>query len=148
MLLSPRNVVTSMPQSYSLRTPFGSQRVQLSQTLLKSARQHFYHNLTLTKHKMSYKRSLPVRSEISVLFLNNLTADRMYCCHDPENFLQNVKTPLSQTPQTFFELFIQLLKFTQNFVHFQKNDQVHSSNIYEVIESEQCGDLNAPKILF
>ena len=97
---------------------------------------------------MSYKRSLPVRSEISVLFLNNLTADRMYCCHDPENFLQNVKTPLSQTPQTFFELFIQLLKFTQNFVHFQKNDQVHSSNIYEVIKSEQCGDLNAPKILF
>ena len=32
---------------------------------------------------------------------------------------------------------------TQNFAHFEKKDQLHSLNIWEVIESEKCGYLNA-----
>ena len=41
-LLSPRNVVTCIPESSYFKTPFGNQRVHVSQTLLKYARQNLY----------------------------------------------------------------------------------------------------------
>ena len=43
-LLNLKNVLTWVPESSCFRTPFGSNRVKGSQTLLKSARQHFYAN--------------------------------------------------------------------------------------------------------
>ena len=52
-LMSPRNMVTWMPDSSCLRTPLQSQRVHVSQTLPKSLRQHFYHNFLLTTDKLS-----------------------------------------------------------------------------------------------
>ena len=48
-LLTPKNVLTWMPKSSSFKTPSCSQRVHRSQTLLKSARRHFYPNLPLIK---------------------------------------------------------------------------------------------------
>ena len=46
-LLSTRNAVTSMSKSFCFRTPFQSQRVHGSKTLLKAALQHLYHNFPL-----------------------------------------------------------------------------------------------------
>ena len=50
--------------------------------------------------------------------------------------------PLSQKQKTFSEIFIALSKSTQNFVHFEKKDQLHSVNILEIIDSNKCGYLN------
>ena len=91
-LFSPRNVVTWIPESSCFRRPFHSQHVHLSQTLLKSAQQHFYSNFPLTWERLT--------------------------------------------------------KFTQNFEHFQRKDHVHSLNIWQVIEYEKCGYLNARELLF
>ena len=146
--MSPRNVVTWMAEISYIRTPFQSQRVHVSQTLLKSVWQHFYRNFPLTTNKLSSKTSLSVRSKISVLFVNRLTADHMYFRHNFENFAQYVKTPLSQKRQTFSGIFIQFLEFTQNFPHFHKNGEVHRLNIWDVIESEKCGDLNDRRFLY
>ena len=43
----------------------------------------------------------------------------------------------------FSEIFVAFFQSTQNFVHFEKEDQLHSLKIWEVIESEKCGYLNA-----
>ena len=51
--------------------------------------------------------------------------------------------PLSQNWKTFSEIFMALLQSTQNFVHFEKKDQLHSVNILEIIDSEKYGYLNA-----
>ena len=147
-LLSLTNVVTSMPETSCFRTPFESKRVHVSQTLQKSARQHFYLNFELTTDKLSWKTSLSVRSEISGLLGNTFSADYMYCRHNWENFPQHVQTPLYQKPQPFSEIFFAFLQSTQNFVYFERKEHRHSSNILEVIDSEKRVHLNTRKLLF
>ena len=80
-----------------------------------------------------------MRSENSGLFRNTLTADHMYSCHNRRNFPKQVQTPLSQNPQGFSQIFITFLQSTQNFPHFEKKDELHNLNIWEVFESEKCG---------
>ena len=50
--MSPTNVVTWMPESSSFTTPLESQRVHVSQTLPKSAPQHFYPNFPFKKRQI------------------------------------------------------------------------------------------------
>ena len=50
--------------------------------------------------------------------------------------------------KTFSGIFIAYSKFAQNSVHFEKKHQLYSLNISEVSDSEKCGYLNAPKLLF
>ena len=137
-----------MPESSCFRTPFPSQSVHRSQKLLKSERQHFYPNSPLIQHILSYKRSLLVRSEILGLFGNTLAPDHMYSRRNSEKFPQQVKTPLSEKRKTVPAICIAFLQSTRNFVHFGTGDELHRLNIWEVIDSEKCGDLNAPKLLF
>ena len=94
------------------------------------------------------KHLLLVRSEILGAFRNTLAADHMYSRHNWGKFMQNVKTPLSQKGKTSFEILIAFLQSIQNFSHFQKKGQLYSLNSWEVIDSEKCGCLNAPKLLF
>ena len=147
-LLSPRNEVSWMPGTSCFRTPFKSQHVHVSQTLLKSGRQHSYPNLLLTIDKLIQKISLSVRSEISGLFCNTLTPDHMYSRHNWENFQQHVQTPLSQKLQQLSQIFIEFWQSPQNFAHFKKMDQVHRLNIWEVLESEKGGYLNPWRLQF
>ena len=141
-------MLTWIFESSCFRTSFQSQRLHLFQAILKSARQHFYPNFPLRKEKLSWKRSLSLRSEISVLLVNTLTSDHMYSHHNWENFAQHVQRPLTQKSETFSAIFIQFSDSSQTFSHFQKKDQVHSLNILEIIESEKSVDFNARKLLF
>ena len=77
-----------------------------------------------------------------------MTADHMYSRQNWENLPQYVQTPLFQKPQTLSQTLIQFFQSTQNFTHFQNKNQVHSLNIYEVIECRKCGDFNDRKFLF
>ena len=147
-LLNPTNVVTLMPVSSSFRTPFASKRVHGSQTLLEFALQHFHPNFPLIKDNLSWKTSLLARSEILGLFGNTLTADHMSSRHRWDKLMQQVQMLLSQKQKIFSEIFIEFLESTQNFAHFQRNDQLYPLNISEVIENDKCGYFNARKLFF
>ena len=54
-LLTPKNGLPSIPKRSSFTTPFGSQSVRGSQTLLKSPRNRFYPNFPLIQDKLSLK---------------------------------------------------------------------------------------------
>ena len=94
------------------------------------------------------RKHLSLRSEISRLFGNTLTADNMYSRHNWEKFSQCVQMPLSQKRQTFSAIFIRFLQSTQNLANFEKKNLLQSLNIWEVIETEKCCYLNARKLLF
>ena len=92
--------------------------------------------------------SVLVTSEILGLFGKTLGADHMYYHHNWRKFRQHVKTPFSEKRKTLSWIFIAFLQSTQNFVHFEKKDPLHSLNIWEVIDSKKWGYLNVPKLLF
>ena len=137
-----------MPVSSCFRTPFASKRVHGSQTLLESALQHFHPNFSLIKDNLSWKTSLLARSEILGLFGNTLTTDHMSSRHRWDKLMQQVQMLLSQKQKIFSGIFIEFLESTQNFAHFQRNDQLYPLNISEVIENDKCGCFNARKLFF
>ena len=147
-LLISINVVTWMPETSCFRTPFRSQGVHVSQTLLKSARQHFYPNSPIMGDKLGLKTSLLVRSEILGLIGNTLLADHMYSRHHWENFPQHVQAPLSEKTKFFIKFLLHFGNLYNIFVHFDEKDQLHRLNILEVIDWGKCGYLNAGKLLF
>ena len=55
-LLTPKNVLTSMPKGNCFGTPFGSERVHESQTLYKSPWEHFHPNFPLIQDKLSWQK--------------------------------------------------------------------------------------------
>ena len=79
-----------MPEGYCSKTPFGRKRVHGSQTLMESARQHFYFNFPLLLDKLSWRTSLLMRSEILLLFVNTLTVDHIFSPQNWEKFPQQV----------------------------------------------------------
>ena len=147
-LLTPKNVVTWIDESSCFRTPFGSQVFNGSETLLKSKRQHLYANFPLISYKCNCQTCLLEASEILGLFFNTLTSDHMYSCYIWEKFLQQLQTQLSSKPKTFSQIFIAFSRSTEKFQPFQTEYQLHSLNIFEVIDSKKCGYLNARKLLF
>ena len=84
----------------------------MSETLLKSARQHFCANFRLILNKVSYATCLLVGSEMLGPSCNSLTIDRMYSCHSTEKFPQEVRTQVSSKPKTFSQTFIAFFKST------------------------------------
>ena len=48
----------------------------------------------------------------------------------------------------FSAIFIPYLESTKIFSHFEKKYQLHSLNILEVIDPQNCGYFNTPKFLF
>ena len=58
---------------------FGRQHVNVSQILLRSARNQFHTGLPLVLDGGSRKRLVLVRSELLGQFVNILTADYKYC---------------------------------------------------------------------
>ena len=79
-----------MSRRFCFRKHFYSQRVYSSQTILKSARQHFY-AIVLSSSKNSFGRFLLAWFEILGLFVNTLTADDKYYCHNREKYPQAIQ---------------------------------------------------------
>ena len=135
-------------ESFCFRTPFGSQSVHESETLLNYSGYTVYLNFAVIQHILTQKTSLLVRSKIVGVFGKALAGDHMYSCHNWGKFAQHVKNPLSQKRKTFFGIFIAFFQSTQNFQHFEKKIHLYSLNSWEVIDCEKCGCLNALKLLF
>ena len=124
------------------RTPFANERVNGFQTLLESARHHYYLLLSSIRGKLSYNKSPSDWCEILRLFLNALTADDKYSGSNIQNFPQQFQTPLSQKQKTFSVFFIAFLACAWNLEHFQKKDEYPSLIISEIIDAERRGYLN------
>ena len=135
-----------MPESSCFRTPFESQRVHGSQTLLKSARQHFSPTFAIVQDKLNLKTSLLVRSKILGLFGNTLTADHMYSRHYWEKFPQHVQTSLYQKPKKFSQIFIEFLQSKKNLSHFDKKTSAPYLKYFRSYWLREMWLLECPKI--
>ena len=70
-LQNVKSVVTKMSKNPRFRMPFDRQHVKVSQTLLKSVLQHFYHILKSLWQKLCSKMHVLVISDILGLFLTH-----------------------------------------------------------------------------
>ena len=131
-----------MSKKSCFRTPFANERVNGSQTLLKSARHHYYPLFSSIRSKLSCKKSPSVWYEILSLFINALKADDKYSDSNMQNFPQQFQTPLSQKQKTLSWFFIAFMKCAWNLEHFQKKDEYPSLIISEIIDAERRGYLN------
>ena len=137
-----KDVANSWAKKSCFRTPFANERVNGFQTLLKSARHHYYPLLSPICGKLSYKKSPSFWCEILRLFVNALTADDKYSGSNMQNFPQQYQTPLSQKQKNFCGFFIAFLKCAWNLEPFQKKDDYSSLIISEIIDAEIRGYLN------
>ena len=73
------------------------------------------------------------------MFANTLTADDQYSLLNRDNLTQQIRTQLSQKRKAFFQFFLAFPKFTLNFGHLQKKDDLHSRFISEITHFEKRG---------
>ena len=60
------------------------------------------------------------------MFVNTLTADDQYSLLKGDNLTQPIGTQLFQKQKDFSQFFLAFLKYTLNFEHLQKKDDLHS----------------------
>ena len=115
-----KDVATKTSKKSCFRTRLANERVNGFQTLLKSARHHYYPLLSSIRGKMSYKKSPSVWCEILRLFVKALTADDNYSGSNMQSLPQEFQTPLSQKRKTFSRFFIAFLICAWNLEPFPK----------------------------
>ena len=120
-----------------LRTLFANERVNGFQTVLKSARHHYYPLFLPIRDQLSWKKLTSVWYEILRLFVNALTADDKYSGSNMQNLPQQFQTPLSQKQKIFSGFFIAFLKCAWNLEHFQEKDEYPSLIISEIIDAKR-----------
>ena len=121
----------------SFSTPFGNQRVNGFETLLKSAQNHYFTIFQWIRDKYGRKMSALVTSEIFRLFVNTLTPHHKYSRRYMQIFWQELQKPLSQKGISFFWFFIAFLKCAWNLEHSGKKEDYPSLIITEIIASER-----------
>ena len=111
---------------------FGNQHVNGSETLLRSAGNHFHTAISLIWGRTSRKRLVLVRSEVLGQFVNTMTAVYYYFRKNLENLPHQVQTQISLKQKPFSAFSIALMKSTLNLQYFEKKDQSHSLSITEI----------------
>ena len=101
-----KDVASETSKRSCFRTPFANERVNGFQTLLKSARHHYYPLLSSIRGKLTYKKSPSVWCEILRNFVNALTADDKYSGSNMQNFQQQFQRPLSKKQKIFFNVLL------------------------------------------
>ena len=112
------------------------------QTLLKSARHHYYPFFLSIRGKLSWKKSSLVWYEILRLFVKTLTADDKYSGSRMKSLPQQIQTSLSKKQNTFSWFLIAFLKCAWNLDHFRKEDEYPSLIISEIIDAGKRGYLH------
>ena len=137
-----KEVSTYTSKSFCFRTPFPNERVNGFQTLLKSARHHYYPLFSSIRGKLIWKKSPSVWYKILRLFVHALTADDKHFGSNMQNLPQQFQTPLSQKQKICSWFLIAFLKCAWNLEHFQKKDEYPSLIVSEIIDAEKRGYLN------
>ena len=138
----PQEVVTLMYQMPYFRTRFCRQRVSGFETLLNSARHHYYRMFPWIWDILRWKNSVVLRSKIFGLFVNTLFAEYKYSRRNMLNYRQKHQTQLSQKRKAFSGFFIAVLKCTSSLEQFEKKDEPSSLSIPEILNSTGSGYLN------
>ena len=125
-----KDVATETSKRSCFGTPFAHERVNGFQTLLNSARHHYYPLFSSIRGKLSWEMSPSIWYETLRLFVNALTADDKYSGSNMQNLLQIFQTPLSQKQKTFSGFFIAFLKCAWNLEHFRKKKWVSYPNYF------------------
>ena len=126
----------------------GNQCVDWKQTLVKSSQEQFFPIVLFSGVEFSWKTYLLVTSEILGLIFDILTVDNKYSCYKNEKSQQVIQMQLSKKTKDFLSFFIAFLKSASNFQHFEKEDQIQSSTISDIIDSERSSYLNTLKAMF
>ena len=94
-LQTVKDLVRQLSKNRCFRTSFDSQHVKRSQTIVKSAWEHFYHIFPSLWQEMIRKISHWSKFEILGAFVNTLTADHKYAFPDCENLGFPIQVQLS-----------------------------------------------------
>ena len=128
---------TEASKSSCFSTPFGKQTVNGFETLLKSARHHYFAIIPRIRDILSWKKSALVTSEIFRLFVNTLTPDHKYSRRNMQIFWQQLQRLWSQEEKTFCRFLITFLKYAWNLEYSEKKEEYPSLIIAEIIASER-----------
>ena len=101
-----------------------NQRVNEFETLLNSARQHYFPLFPRIRDKLSRKKSALVTSEIFRLFVNTLTPDDKYSRRNIQIFWQQLQTLLSREQKIFFGFFIAFPKCAWNLEYSKEKKNI------------------------
>ena len=104
--------------------PFGNQRVNWFETLLKSARHDYFPIFPWIRDKLSWKKYALVTSEKFLLFVNRLTPDDKYSSRNMQIFWQQLERLLSQQGKIFYQFLIAFLKCALNLEHSEKKNNI------------------------
>ena len=135
-------MVTYMSKRPYFGTRFRKTLFSRFETLLESARQHYYRMFPWIWEKLNWKESVLVRSEILGHLVNTLTAEYKLSRRNMQNIPQQIQTQLSDKRKAFSGFFIAFLKCTSSSEDFEKNDETSSLSILEIIDSTGTGYLN------
>ena len=100
------------------------------ETLLKSARHHYFLIFPWIRDKLSWKKSALVTFEILRLFVNTLTPDDKYSRRNIQIFWQQLQTPLSQEGKPFCGFFYSISEMYMKIRTFWKKVTVSYLNYY------------------
>ena len=109
-LKTPKDVVKQISKKHRFRTPFDGQDGKMSETLVKSAWEHFYHIFSSLWMKLIRKISPLVRYEIWGAFIKTLTAVPKYPPQNCENSAFPIQMQLSKKREAFSHLFVPFLE--------------------------------------
>ena len=129
-----KDLIRPLSKKHRLKTPFGSESVKGSQTLVKSEREHFHHIFSSLLENLIWKISPLVICQMVGWFCNTLTANDKYPVWDCENLSSPIQTELCLKRKTISHFFVPFLEYTSNFKHFENNDDRHSSFVSEITD--------------
>ena len=95
--------------------PFGSDRVNDFQKLLKSTEKNFYPTFSSVLAKLGYKKSILIRSEILELLLNKFTGNYKYSRSNRQNLPLPIEIKISKKHKFFCGIFLAFQESTLNF---------------------------------
>ena len=104
-LQAVKDLVRPLPKNQRVRTPFDSEHVNGSQTLVKSAWEHFHHFFRSLSENLTWKISPLGICWIWGMFRYTLTANQNYSFQDLENLCSPTQIQLSLKPTTFSQNF-------------------------------------------
>ena len=124
--------------------PFGRERVNKFQKLLKSAEKYFYLTFSSFWAKLSWKKSFLIRSEILALLVNTSSANHEYSPSNRETLPLQIQIKLSKKPWSSFLYFFFFLNFSNlhEISNILKKNERYMSNLSEVIDSKTSTYLN------
>ena len=117
-LQNVKNLVRLVSKRHRFRTPFDSQHVKGSPTLVRSAWENFHHIFSSLHETLIMKIYSLVIYQILGAFRNTSTANHTYPVRDCENLLSPIQMQFSLKPKTFSHCFVPFSKPTSNLKPF------------------------------